>query len=1371
MVRGRHPVLLLLALGLGLGCPGAGTEDVTGVALTVRFADTLNVEQLRVLLSFGAEQPFDPVLLPEEARALDGAGERAELLLPDDYAGQTLTVEVEGLEAEAVVARGQGEIALVEGELVELAVELLAEAQQGVCGDGRRDVGEGCDDDDLDDGDGCSASCQIEDGWSCDTVLEPSVCTPDGGCGDGALDAGEDCDDDNDDNDDGCSATCEIEDGWSCDTAGEPSVCQRCGDGVLQGDEGCDDGDTEPGDGCDSTCAMEAGWVCGGEPSVCARTCGNGSVDAGETCDDGNRRSGDGCSAQCALETGFICPMADSACEPICGDGLLVGGEGCDDGGTVPGDGCDAACEQESGWSCDTTVEPSVCQRCGDGALQGTESCDDGDLDPGDGCDEVCAMEPGWVCSGEPSSCAFTCGNSTLDSGETCDDGDLSSGDGCSTGCQTEAGFSCPTVGEDCAAICGDGMTRGAEGCDDGDTDAGDGCDAACQVETDWSCDTSVEPSVCRRCGNGLVEGGEVCDDGGVATGDGCDETCAVEPGYACSGAPSVCVLSCGDGDLDGGEACDDGDLDPGDGCDDTCTVEPGFDCLVAGAACLPICGDGLLRGAEACDDGDTDPADGCDETCAVELGYTCADEPSVCVVGCVIAGLPVAEGALDPNNPCASCQTDVSDSAYSARADGTPCPDSDWCDGVETCQGGVCTHGSAQCTDDPYYPSCNGPAQACVCMLDSCDDGTFCNGAESCDVAGLCQPGADPCPDQGCDEVEGCLQCQNDGDCPLCEWCDGGSCAPQASGQDLKTECADAAPCLTGSCDGDSACGLLDAGTDCGTCRACNSSGGCVDALSQDGDCGTCEECDAGGTCVNQQAGHDAKGECDNDLYCDGLESCDGQGSCQAGVDPCPGLDCDDGIDECTGCTCSGEEICWPTCGDPATGCVTPNSAMTLACQDPVSLASTATSTCTLGLVGGDTTGQADCLSCSAELGVARLYTSAFDNGAGGCQLDGWQFTRSSPGNHCQDRASNCSYGGQNQPCCDELTTVCDTTTFGAPVLKSDRASNCGGGDKQWRLERSFNLAGITSPYVCVEVADVGADMDEGVLIHVRDSLHIIGELVLCLNQEHEVRPDGAFFTYCGELPAWAEDNPSVAMTVGVHSNDNGDILYLRRLYLEGLTGGCAGESSYAFTDDFAGCDLGQWSVTSGTPGCSFECWEQGGGTTATGVTAAASSFSIETTVDTSQLDGEVTVIFYTASETADPGGGDELTLRYNAGGGWQSAFELSGPIGGGGDCLEVWVNLSDLDPRANNNPALGIGFDLTAVSSIGVYGVAVTGVEFCAADAAVVSVGSASESGGGLYNVNVTDASGEPLVTRVQCAWDPDSDIGAQDSVRFTP
>jgi cysteine-rich repeat protein len=45
-----------------------------------------------------------------------------------------------------------------------------------VCGNGVISGPEACDDGDIDSGDGCAASCQIESGWICSG--QPSVCTP-----------------------------------------------------------------------------------------------------------------------------------------------------------------------------------------------------------------------------------------------------------------------------------------------------------------------------------------------------------------------------------------------------------------------------------------------------------------------------------------------------------------------------------------------------------------------------------------------------------------------------------------------------------------------------------------------------------------------------------------------------------------------------------------------------------------------------------------------------------------------------------------------------------------------------------------------------------------------------------------------------------------------------------------------------------------------------------------------------------------------------------------------------------------------------------------------------------------------------------------
>ncbi len=71
-------------------------------------------------------------------------------------------------------------------------------------------------------------------------------------CGDGVVTLGEPCDDGNVTNGDGCSASCQIERGWSC--SGAPTVCDTiCGDGIVAGSETCDNEST-----CSGTCRRSA---------------------------------------------------------------------------------------------------------------------------------------------------------------------------------------------------------------------------------------------------------------------------------------------------------------------------------------------------------------------------------------------------------------------------------------------------------------------------------------------------------------------------------------------------------------------------------------------------------------------------------------------------------------------------------------------------------------------------------------------------------------------------------------------------------------------------------------------------------------------------------------------------------------------------------------------------------------------------------------------------------------------------------------------------------------------------------------------------------------------------------------------------------
>jgi cysteine-rich repeat protein len=277
-----------------------------------------------------------------------------------------------------------------------------------VCGNGVKEFGEGCDDGNTNDGDGCSSHCQVEPYWNCDPTGKK--CTHQVVCGDGMLEAPEACDDGNTTSGDGCASDCTVECGWEC-PAGMNCRAAMCGDGLVAGKEQCDDGNTTDGDGCSANCTLETkpvgvaeGWLCtsptiaapgaadggtsggadaatsadggaadatdtdgggadGGAapktckgPTTCKTTvCGNGIKEGSEQCDDGNKLTGDGCSPFCRLEPN--CPATGGACLGVCGDGILLPEEAmdptnCDDGNTVAGDGCSAICKVEPGYKC-----------------------------------------------------------------------------------------------------------------------------------------------------------------------------------------------------------------------------------------------------------------------------------------------------------------------------------------------------------------------------------------------------------------------------------------------------------------------------------------------------------------------------------------------------------------------------------------------------------------------------------------------------------------------------------------------------------------------------------------------------------------------------------------------------------------------------------------------------------------------------------------------------------------------------------------------------------------------------------------------------------------------------------------------------------
>jgi len=210
-------------------------------------------------------------------------------------------------------------------------------------------------------------------------------------------------------------------------------------------------------------------------------------------------------------------------------------------------------------------------------------------------------------------------------------------------------------------------------------------------------------------------------------------------------------------------------------------------------------------------------------------------------------------EDRIDCGGPCPPCDC-LSDAA---------CADGQYCNGAETCDAwGHCQPGTAvDCSDGVgcTIDSCNEGTDSCDNLADdaACADGLFCNGVERCDVALDCQPGTDPCPGQGCDEAnDQCVVCDDNGVCEVGEDC---------------TSCPN--DCISG---GDGGCG----------------NGVCEPALSED-----CLSCPA--DCRGLQGGKPSK------RFCCG----DGDGENPVG--------CSQAVCTTDGWACSAAPVASYCCGD----------------------------------------------------------------------------------------------------------------------------------------------------------------------------------------------------------------------------------------------------------------------------------------------------------------------------------------------------------------------------------------------------------------------------------------------------------------------
>ncbi len=230
---------------------------------------------------------------------------------------------------------------------------------------------------------------------------------------------------------------------------------------------------------------------------------------------------------------------------------------------------------------------------------------------------------------------------------------------------------------------------------------------------------TSDSCLVDADCDNSLFcDGPEICNAGTCETGTTVD----CDDGLFCNGSES-CNEATDNCDAGTPPACSDGAF-----CNGTESCNEATDSCGAGTP--PACDDGVFcNGTESCNEA----TDSCD-----------AGIPPVCDDGAFCNGSEFCNEATD------SCDA------------GTPpaCDDGLFCNGTETCNEATdsCDTGTpVVCNDDVgcTVDSCDEATDSCASIPDDvlCNNGLFCDGAETCDAILDCQSGSDPCAPMACDE------------------------------------------------------------------------------------------------------------------------------------------------------------------------------------------------------------------------------------------------------------------------------------------------------------------------------------------------------------------------------------------------------------------------------------------------------------------------------------------------------------------------------------------------------------------------------------------------------------------------------------------
>lgn len=290
------------------------------------------------------------------------------------------------------------------------------------------------------------------------------------------------------------------------------------------------------------------------------------------------------------------------------------------------------------------------------------------------------------------------------------------------------------------------------------------------------------------------------------------------------------------------------------------------------------------------CDDADPcTENEKCDGNKCVGTPVSCADDVSCttdsCVKGkgcvhtisgCLIDGICLSAGDINPSDLCMTCQPSVNSGAYTADIK-LNCDDGNECTQFDSChQDGSCIGSQISCDD------------AKPCSLDACVKGSGCSHTD-----------ADSGP------------CDDGSQCTVGDTCKGGKCTAGTGVLD----CDDKNPCSKDTCGAKTGCSSVTDPKACDdkdgcTVDACDPVKGCSHVPMKAGDkCTNGDLCVAGETCSQGlKCGGGAPVQCDDKNICT-QDFCKPDKGCIHAINT---LSCDDGEfctypDVCTGGSCIG--------------------------------------------------------------------------------------------------------------------------------------------------------------------------------------------------------------------------------------------------------------------------------------------------------------------------------------------------------------------------------------------------------------------------------------------------------------------------------